>query len=58
MWDYAGTKTVLLQKTLPTALLSLALSPLVYLVTKLITQNIGMVDRTILEEQNKNIERV
>ena len=58
MWDYAGTKTVLLQKNLPTALLSLALSPLVYLVTKLITQSIGMVDRTILEEQNKNIERV
>ncbi len=58
MWDYVGTGTVLLQKTLPTALLTLALSPLVYLITKFITQNIGMVDRTILEEQNKNIERV
>lgn len=58
MWDYVGTKTVLLQKTLPTALLTFLLSPLVYLLIKLVTQGIGMVDRTRLEEQDKNIERV
>lgn len=58
MWGYESIGVVLRTKTVPCALLTCLFSPVIYFLITFITRKLGAADRVVLEEQNKNIERI